>query len=150
LKAPLESRFTMELPVFTLVGGTVQLNPRVPLPVTGEPVTTKSEAGALSPTLVTVPDPPGKTWPDAKVIWPLLAIFSPVSAGFAVPVPKRRFKVPLGVAVSLPDGSACHSNTWSNAALVLLLNTDAFSFCGCEFFPDVAVAVPVAGKFSAP
>lgn len=29
--------------------------------------------------------PPGKVWPGAKVITPLLLIFSPVSAGAAVP-----------------------------------------------------------------
>ena len=45
----------MAFAVAALVGATVQLNPSVPLVVTGEPLTVKSELGALSPTLVTVP-----------------------------------------------------------------------------------------------
>lgn len=57
LKFPEPSRFTIAFAVFVLVGATVQFKPRVPLPVTGEPLTVKSDAGALSPTLVTVPVP---------------------------------------------------------------------------------------------
>src|SRR5579859_2500121 len=55
---PLASLFTMELGVLELVGAMFQLRFNVPLPVTGEPVTTKSEAAAVNPTLVTVPPPP--------------------------------------------------------------------------------------------
>jgi hypothetical protein len=57
LKLPVESRFTMALFVSLLVGATFQLRPSVPLVVTGEPVTVKSDEGALRPTLVTVPLP---------------------------------------------------------------------------------------------
>jgi len=57
LKFPEPSRFTIAFAVFVLVGATVQFNPRLPLPVTGEPLTVNSEAGALRPTLVTVPVP---------------------------------------------------------------------------------------------
>ena len=41
----------------TLVGATLQFSPNVPAVVTGEPLTLKSEFGALKPTLVTVPLP---------------------------------------------------------------------------------------------
>jgi hypothetical protein len=34
--------------------------------------------------------------------------------------------------------------------LVELLNEEATSVCGSEFFPPVAVAVPVAGRLSVP
>ena len=73
---------------------------RVPVPVIGPPV----RPGPL-PTLLTVPEP-GKVWPTAKVKIPLLLIFKPVSAGEAVPWPKRRFSDPVAVAVLLPTGSA--------------------------------------------
>src|SRR5579863_406365 len=107
LKAPLASRFTMALAVSALVGATFQASPSVPLVVIGDPLTVKSELGALSPTLVTVPAP-GKVWPAAKVNNPLLLNFSPVSAGDAGSVPYNRFKVAAGFAVLLPTGSACH------------------------------------------
>ena len=55
LKLLVESRLTMALAVLPLVGATFQFRPSVPLAVTGEPVTVKSEEGALKPTLVTVP-----------------------------------------------------------------------------------------------
>jgi len=60
-------------------------------------------------TLVTVPLPlpPGKVCPEAKVICPLLAIESPVSAGEVPFDPNRRFNVPEGDDVSFPAGSAC-------------------------------------------
>jgi hypothetical protein len=35
-------------------------------------------------------------------------------------------------------------------AALLLLNTETASFKGCELFPGLAVAVPVAGKLSVP
>src|SRR6202142_2759493 len=60
LKDPVESRFTIALLVLLLVGGTAQFSPRVPLVVTGEPVTVKSEDGALRATLVTHPHPPSE------------------------------------------------------------------------------------------
>src|SRR5205823_1776534 len=58
LKLPLASRFTMALAVLALVGEVIQLRVSIPLPVTGEFVTEKSEPGADRPTLVTVPPPP--------------------------------------------------------------------------------------------
>src|SRR5690242_16564302 len=57
LKPPEASRFTIALAVFALVGATVQFRPNVPAVVIGEPVTVKSELGALRATLVTVPEP---------------------------------------------------------------------------------------------
>jgi hypothetical protein len=54
---PLPSLFTIAFGMLALVGATVQFSPSVPLVVTGEPVTVKSVAGALSPTLVTLPVP---------------------------------------------------------------------------------------------
>ena len=53
LKAPEASRFTIALAVLALVGATLQFSPNVPAVVTGEPLTLKSEFGALKPTLVT-------------------------------------------------------------------------------------------------
>src|ERR1700689_3709850 len=61
LKLPVESRLTMAFPVAALVGATFQFKPRVPLEVTGEPLTVKSEEGALKAMLVTVPLPPPPT-----------------------------------------------------------------------------------------
>ena len=61
LKLPVESRFTIALAVLADVGAIVQFSPSVPLPVIGEPVTLKSDEGALRPTLVTVP-PPFNVW----------------------------------------------------------------------------------------
>ena len=60
----------------------------VPLAVIGPPV---RPAPVL--TLVTVPLPPepGKVWPEAKFIRPLLAMDSPVSAGALPFDPKSRF-----------------------------------------------------------
>ena len=55
LKLPLVSRLTIALAVAALVGAMVQFSPRVPLPVIGDPLTVKSEDGALMPALVTVP-----------------------------------------------------------------------------------------------
>src|ERR1700733_11904558 len=94
-KLPVESRFTMAFAVAALVGATFQFKPRVPVDVTGDPLTVKSEVGALSPTLVTPPPPPpGKVCPAAKVMMPVSAIFNPVSFGAPVPEPARKFKVP--------------------------------------------------------
>jgi len=115
---------------------------KVPLLVIGPPV-----KPAPLPTLVTVPAPaiPGKVCPEAKLIWPLLAIDRPVSAG--VPVPERysKFSVPEGLAVLLPAGSASQENSCGTAALVPLLNAEAIKSMGFETKPCVAVAVPVAG-----
>jgi hypothetical protein len=64
---------------------------------------------APAATLVTVPSPvPGKICPWANVICPLLAMFNHVSDGLAVPSPNSRFKVPDGLLVLFPAGSACH------------------------------------------
>jgi hypothetical protein len=83
---PVPSRFTMAFAVSALVGARIQFNASVPLEVIGEPFTVKSELGALRATLVTVPVP-GNCCPEAKVIWPLLAIFRPVSARVLEPEP---------------------------------------------------------------
>jgi hypothetical protein len=56
-KLPEASRLTMAFATLALVGGAVQASFKVPLAVTGEPVTVKSVVGALRPTLVTVPAP---------------------------------------------------------------------------------------------
>src|SRR4030088_1631111 len=58
LKLPVASRLTIAFAVSLLAGGTFQDNPNVPAPVTGEPLMVKSDAGAVTPTLVTVPVPP--------------------------------------------------------------------------------------------
>lgn len=47
-KLPVASRLTMVLAVSAFVGATVQFRPRVPAPVTGEPVTLNSDEGALN------------------------------------------------------------------------------------------------------
>jgi hypothetical protein len=117
---PVPSRFTMALAVSLVSGGTFHANPKVPALVTGEPLTVKSELGALRPTLVTVPVP-GKVWPVAKVIFPLLAMLSPVSVMGFEPAPKSRFSDPLGLALSLPTGSACQRKFWGTAVPALLL-----------------------------
>ncbi len=57
LKLPLASRFTIAFAVLLEVGATVQFSPNVPLLFTGEPLTVKSDGGALSPTVLTVPEP---------------------------------------------------------------------------------------------
>src|SRR5580698_426356 len=108
LKAPVASRLTMALAVSAFVGATVQLSPSVPLVVTGDPLTVKSELGALNPTLVTVPPPPGNVCPGANVKMPALLNFNPVSVGFAGSVPYNKFSVAPGLVVLLPTGSACH------------------------------------------
>ncbi len=124
LKFPLASRLTIAFAASLLVGATFQFRFSVPLLVTGEPVTLKSEDGALRPTLVTVPAP-GKVCPVAKVNSPLLLSFSPVSAGEEVPEPKSRLSVPDGVEVLLLTASAFHWKVWFTANLVLLLNDEA-------------------------
>jgi len=53
----LASRFTMEFAMLALVGAMFQEKFSVPVLVTGEPLTLKSDAGAVNPTLVTVPLP---------------------------------------------------------------------------------------------
>ena len=90
---------------------------RAPLVVIGPPA-----SPAPLPTLVTVPLPaPGKVWPIAKVMRPVLAIENPVCAGAVVPEPKRRLREPEGKAVSLPTGWACHSKDCATAAALPLL-----------------------------
>src|SRR5215467_3325648 len=103
-KFPLGSLFTIALAVLALVGAFFQAKPSVPAPDTGDPLTAKSAAGALSPTLVTVP---GKICPVANVIFPSLPNRNPVSLiGFAPP-PYSRFSDPEVTLVLLPSGSAC-------------------------------------------
>ena len=68
--------------------------PAVPPPVRSVP--------AVMP--VIVPGPvPGKVWPEAKVICPLLLILNPVSAGTVGAVPNSRFNDADGVVN--PDGT---------------------------------------------
>jgi hypothetical protein len=57
LKLPVESRLTMALAVSVLVGAVFHFRASAPVVVTGEPLTLKSEPGALRPTLVTDPLP---------------------------------------------------------------------------------------------
>lgn len=75
--------------------------------MTGDPLTRKSEAGALRPTLFTEPVP-GNVWPEAKVRMPVLLILKPVSDGAPVPCANSRFRVALEFAVLLLMGSACN------------------------------------------
>ena len=151
LKLPEASRFTIAFAVFALVGATAQAMFSVPVVVTGDPLTVKSDAGAVSPTLFTVPGPvPGNVCPTANVNRPLLLIFSPVSVGTAAPVPYSRFSVPDAVAVLFPAGSACNWNVCGTAVTVPLLKADATKFSGREFLPVSAVATPVAGRFNLP
>ena len=75
----------------------------VPLVVIGPPV---RPAPVLMP--VTVPLlVPGKVWPEAKLIRPLLAIDSPVSVGELSFDPNSRFNEPEGLEELFPVGSAC-------------------------------------------
>jgi len=107
LKFPALSLFTIAFGVFTFVGATVQLRPRVPVEVTGEPLMAKSDEGALNPTLVTVPVP-GKDCPLANAIRPLLPIRNPVSPAAFEPDPNNKLSVALGVFVLFAKGSACY------------------------------------------
>jgi hypothetical protein len=92
---------------------------------------------------VIVPPPvPGKVWPEAKVMRPLLAMDNPVSAGATVLDPNSRCKLPAGFAVSFPVGSTCQRKRCVDAADVPLLNDDARRSSGFELKPCVAVAVP--------
>ena len=114
----------------------------VPLAVIGPPV---RPAPVL--TLVTVPPPPapGKVWPEAKLISPLLAMESPVSDG-AVPFdPNSRLSVPEGLAELFPVGSAIQRKSCVTAFDVPLLNEDVCKSNGFELKPLLAVAAPVIG-----
>ena len=75
---------------------------RVTLPLEPPPM---RSVPAVTPVIVPLPVP-GKVWPAAKAIWPLLPIFSPVSPAADAPEPKSRFRVALGAAVLLAAGSA--------------------------------------------
>jgi hypothetical protein len=129
-KLPEESRFTMAFAVAAFVGATVQFRAKVPLLVTGEPLTVKSDDGALNPTLVTEPTVDGNVCPAAKVIRPLLEIESPVSVGAAVPEPNNRLNLPNGVVLLFPTGSVCQRKVSFTAFAVLLLKADAVKFMG--------------------
>jgi hypothetical protein len=147
LKLPLESRLTIALAVSALEGETVQFSASVPAPVTGEPLTVKSDDGADRPTLVAVP---GKVCPEANVMRPVLPILSPVSAGVPVPGANNRFNDPLALAVLFPTGSACQRNFWFTTVWVPPLNTDAMKFSDCELAPAAEVAFAVEGRVSGP
>src|SRR5450432_3173966 len=145
------SRLTMAFGVGCSVGGISHCRFSVPVLITGEALTLKSEAGALSPTLLTVPlVVPGKVWPDAKLIIPLFAIDSPVSAGTLEPRPKSRLNLPTGLAVLFATGSTCQRKVSLRACPMLPLKADPDRFSGCEFFPVAAVAFPVVGNVTAP
>ena len=78
----------------------------VPVLVIGPPVRPAPVA-----TLVTVPLPaPGKVWPEAKVITPVLATDTPVSTKSPV-TPYSRLRVALVSEESFPDGSASQRQT---------------------------------------
>src|SRR5580704_3654938 len=129
-KLPVESRFTIAFAVAAAVGATFQFRASVPLLVTGDPPTVKSDDGALSPTLVTEPPPDGNVCPAANVISPLLEIESPVSVGVAVPDANSRSNLPNGVVLLFPTGSACQRKVSFTAFAVLLLKADAVKFMG--------------------
>lgn len=63
--------------------------------------------------------------PLAKVIWPLLEMESPVSAGAAPPVPNSRFRLAEGLALLLLTGSVCQRKSWFTALFVPLLKAEA-------------------------
>src|SRR5580704_5291999 len=106
-------------------------------------------APAVTP--VMVPSPvPGNVCPGAKVIRPLLAMCSPVSAGMFGAVANSRFNVADGDAVLFPTGSANQWNTWLAATLVPLLKVEATRPRPFELLPAEAVAVDAAGKLSSP
>src|SRR5580704_2758654 len=103
LKLPDESRLTMALAVAALVGGTFQFRPTVPPVVTGDPLTVKSEEGALKPTLVTVPLPPA-VWqvhadPFQASVWPELQLVVRLKFRLPAAAPPVR---PLPLAVVTP------------------------------------------------
>jgi hypothetical protein len=83
----------------------------VPEAVTGDPVTAKMPDDdpllMVSPTLVTVPLPPGKVCPDAKVRIPCLSTDSPVSVISPVTPHSKLSVAPVFVEL-FPIGSACH------------------------------------------
>src|SRR5579863_869121 len=116
-------------PVTTFVVSTFRVTlPLVPPPVRSVP--------AVTP--VMVPSPvPGKVCPLAKVICPLLAMLSPVSAGFPVPCANKRLSEPLALLVSLLTASACHRKVCVTAVLVPLLNAEAARSRACELNPLV-------------
>src|SRR5450432_1454746 len=119
------SRLTMAFGVGCSVGGISHCRFSVPVLITGEALTLKSEAGALSPTLLTVPlVVPGKVWPDAKLIVPLLAIDNPVSDGDVLPKPNSRLSLPTGLAALFATGSTCKRNVSFTDCPRLLLKPD--------------------------
>jgi hypothetical protein len=93
---------------------------------------------------------PGNVCPLAKLICPLLATWSPVSAGLLVPEPNSRLRVALALAVSLFAGSAIHSKVWVAALPAVLLKAEANCAKGWEFLPAAAVAVPALGSSRVP
>src|SRR5580704_17206639 len=62
----------------------------------------------------------GKVCVVTKLMIPLLAMLSPVSAGLLLPEPKSRFRVPEGFVVLLSKGSACRTKDCVTALSVLL------------------------------
>jgi hypothetical protein len=122
------------------------VKPRAKVPLLPPPVSPLPLA-VVTPVIVPAP---GKLCPGAKVSWPLLAIFNPVSAGVEDPEPNNKFKLPEGVLVLLPKGSACQRKFSLTAALLLLLKAEAVQFNACEFDPAAAVAVLIEGNASRP
>src|SRR3984957_9559837 len=151
VKLPEPSRLTMASTGSAAVGATFHLKASVPVDVTGDPVTVKSEDVAVNAPLFTEPGRvPGKVCPAAKVIWPLLLIFNPVSAAAAGATENRRFSVPEAEAVLLLTGSACQWKTSFCEVPAVLLNADATKPIGLEMVPADAVAFPELGRLSSP
>jgi hypothetical protein len=114
LKFPEASRLTMALAVFAFVGAVLHFRFSVPLFVTGEPLTVKSEDGALSPTLVTVPVP-GNVCPEMKVTFPVWSTLK------LVPLTASVESVPLGNRVSVSRTSLLPLTSSVAAGLVVLI-----------------------------
>src|SRR5260221_6840719 len=125
-------------PLAQLVVSPTTTLPLVPPPTSPDP--------AVTPVMVPAP---GKVCPEANLIRPLPAMFIPVSVGLT-PAPNKRFSVPVGVAVLLPAGSACHWKNWLTGAAVVLLNDEASIMKGSELNPALAVAAPWLGNSKAP
>ncbi len=116
-KFPLASLLTMALAVSAFAGATLQFKVSVPVPVTGDPLTMKSETGAARPTLVTVPaPPPGKVCPLAKLMMPLLAMAK------VLPVPTRMLPLSLSSELVRWRGLVSNLAIWFGMPAVLNSN----------------------------
>ena len=94
--------------------------------------------------------PPGKVWPEAKWMVPLVLIKRPVSTGALAVADASTLSVPFGDAVLLPVGSTC---SWKRGATTDIedeLKAELLSLMNCELKPLEAVAVPSAGMRTCP